>query len=463
MQRIFFKIFLWFWLAMALVWSAFLIPTEFSRDDARREQYAVRFAALTDQRLVITGRVAVTLLSADRIEQFEQFKSELEEQGALYPYVFDETGLEITGRDVPAPAQELALTVLETRGPDRLLIQDVSPAWVGLSFERGGLLFAAVQQVPSRFDYPESPMWPLALRWAGMLLSSGLVCYAMARYLLAPVTTLSEATRALAQGDLGVRVGGRLGARRDELADLGEDFDLMATRLGELLDHQRQLLSDISHELRSPLARLSVALGLARQRAGATATDSLDRIEQESERLNEMIGELLTLTRLDDPRNLPEQEVVDLAAVVKEVCSDGDYEARPRGRRVEVASVVPAQVRGYSLLLRRALENVVRNAIRYTPEGSAVVVSHVAGPGPDTTTLTVTDQGPGVPPEALGSLFDPFYRVSDARDRASGGTGLGLSISDRAVRAHGGTIRARNRAEGGLEVEITLPTLPTSD
>jgi len=457
MHRLFFKIFLWFWLAMALVWSAFLIPREVSlNDDAR-----ARFGALTDQRLVLSGRVAVGLLGGPGPEAFEQFKNDVE-QGIPYPFVFDDTGLEITGREVPAAAQELALTVLETQDPDRLITRDEA-VWAGLSFERRERLYAVVQQIPSRLDYPKLPWWPLALRWGAILLSSGLVCYAMARYLLAPVTTLSEATRSLALGDLGVRVSGRLGARRDELADLGEDFDFMAGRLGELLDHQRQLLSDISHELRSPLARLSVALGLARQRAGETASDSLDRIEQESERLNAMIGELLVLTRLDDPRNLPEQEIVDLGALVGEVCADGDYEASSTGRRVEVDPLPAVRVHGYAQLLRRAMENVVRNAIRYTPEGTSVSVSLVAGPGPDTATISVTDQGSGVPEETLSSLFEPFYRVGDARDRASGGTGLGLSISERAVRAHGGTIRASNRSEGGLEVEITLPTARAAD
>jgi len=456
MHRLFFKIFLWFWLTMALVWSAFLITRELSRDDELR----ARFAALTDQRLLISGRVAVGLLSGPGPEAFEQFKSDMEEQGAAYPFVFDAAGLKITGRDVPTAAQELALTVLETRG--RLVTRD-GATWAGLSFERRELQYAVVQQFPSPLDYPERLWWPLGLRWGAILLISGLVSYSMARYLLAPVTTLSEATRSLAQGDLSVRVAGRLGARRDELAELGEDFDLMAVRLGELLDQQRQLLSDISHELRSPLARLSVALGLARQRTGDAASDSLDRIEQESERLNAMIGELLTLTRLDDPRSLPEREIVDLAAIVVEVCADGDYEARAKGRSVEVLETAPVQAHGHSLLLRRALENVVRNAIRHTPEGSTVQVRLAAGPGPATATITVVDQGPGVPQETLGSLFEPFYRVGDARDRASGGTGLGLSISDRAVRAHGGTIRARNGSDGGLEVEITLPTLPAEN
>jgi two-component system sensor histidine kinase CpxA len=451
MQRLFFKIFLWFWLAMAVVWSAFLIPTEFSRGDELRE----RFGALHDQRLIISGRVASVL--ARNPETFDQFKSELELEGAPYPFVFDDTGLEITGREVPAAAQDLALQVLASRSSDTVFVRDQAPVWGGLSFEREGLLYAVVQQIPSLLDYPVQPLWPLALRWVVLLLSSGLVCYAMARYLLGPVTTLSHATRALAQGDLEVRVGTQLGGRRDEISDLGEDFDYMAGRIGDLLRHQRQLLSDISHELRSPLARLSVALGLARQRAGEPAADSLQRIETESERLNAMIGELLTLTRLDDPGSLPPAASVDLGEVVAAVVADGDYEARGQGRRVEFEARAEALVRGYPELLTRAIENVVRNAIRYTPDDTAVTVTLDSGPGPNRATVRVTDKGPGVPPETLGSLFEPFYRVGDARDRASGGTGLGLSISERAVRAHGGSIRARNVPEGGLEIELSLP------
>jgi len=452
MNRLFFKIFLSFWLAMTIIWSAGLLITELTRADELR----ARFAALTDQRLIISGRVAIVLQNSP--EDFEDFKAQID-QGVPYPFVLDSTGLEITGREVPAAAHDLALTVLEMRGADRLIIRTAASVWAGLSFEREGDVFAVVQQLPSRLDYPERAWLVRALEWGVMLLSSGLVCFALASYLLRPVTTLSNATRALAQGDLGVRVGGQLGSRKDELSDLGEDFDYMAGRLGDLLAQQRQLLSDISHELRSPLARLSVALGLARQRAGEPAADALQRIEQESERLNAMIGELLTLTRLDDPTSLPEPEVVDLEALVSGVVADGNYEALARGRRVEISEITSAMVSGYSQLLTRAVENVVRNAIRYTPENTAVDVRLQSGPGNSRATITVTDQGGGVPAETLGALFEPFYRVGDARDRASGGTGLGLSISDRAVRAHGGTIRARNVDDGGLEVEIRLPTV----
>ncbi|NKB87822.1 MAG: HAMP domain-containing protein [Acidobacteria bacterium] len=455
MNRLFFKIFISFWLAMALVWSAGLLRTQLSRDDELR----ARFAALTDQRLIVAGRVAVGTRGAP--EFFEEFKSEIEQQGAPYPLVFDDTGLEVTGREAPAAAHDLAMTVLETREPDRVFLQS-GGVWAGLSFEREGLVYAVVQQIPSRLDYPERAWYPRAVEWIAILLSSGLVCFALARYLVSPVTTLRDATRSIAQGDLGVRVGGQLGRRRDELSELGEDFDFMAGRLEDLLAHQRQLLSDISHELRSPLARLSVALGLARQKSGDTATDSLERIEQESERLNSMIGELLTLTRLDDPRNLPERHMVDLAAIVKEIAENGDYEARARGRGVEIVATIDATIDGYGDLLTRAVDNVVRNAIRYTPENTAVSVSMrgAAGRG---VVITVHDKGPGVPEEALGSLFEPFYRVGDARDRASGGTGLGLSISERAVRAHGGSIVARNAEPTGLEIEIRLPGAVTGD
>ena len=449
MNRLFFKIFVSFWLAMALVWSAGLLRAQLSRDDALR----ARFAALTDQRLIIAARVAVA--TRGNPEFFENFKSEIEQQGALYPFVFDDTGLEITGREVPAAAQDLALTVLETREPDRIFLQS-GGTWAGLSFEREDLVYAVVQQVPSRLDYPERAWIPQAIEWSLILLSSGLVCFALARYLLAPVTTLRDATRAIAQGDLAVRVGGQLGSRRDELSDLGEDFDFMAGRLEDLLAHQRQLLSDISHELRSPLARLSVALGLARQRAGENATESLERIEQESERLNAMIGELLTLTRLDDPRNLPERSPVDLAALVRDIAEDGDYEARARGRGVQIVESVEATIDGYGDLLTRAVDNVVRNAIRYTPENTKVQVSMTPAPGRGVA-ITVRDSGPGVPEESLAVMFEPFYRVGDARDRASGGTGLGLSISDRAIRAHGGSIKAKNVEPNGLEIEIRLP------
>ena len=281
----------------------------------------------------------------------------------------------------------------------------------------------------------------------------------MARYTLSPVSTLSTATRRFAEGELDTRVSSDLGGRRDELAALGSDFDDMAERIGTLLENQRQLLSDISHELRSPLARLYVALGLARRQSDSSASEALDRIEQETERLNGLIGQLLALTRLQDPESLVDRRPVDLVALVREVIDDADYEAREGGKSVQLDTVETCVTPGFEELLRRAIENVVRNAIRYAPAGSAVEASlDVAqNNGATEATIQVRDHGPGVPDDELGALFQPFYRVDSARDRERGGTGLGLSISDRAVRAHGGTISAIKPGDGGLLIEIKLP------
>jgi two-component system sensor histidine kinase CpxA len=308
----------------------------------------------------------------------------------------------------------------------------------------------------SAFEQPGA----LALRMGAILITAGLLCYGLARYLTAPVLRLRNATRALAAGDLGVRVGPAVGNRRDELAELGRDFDLMAERIETLLTAQRQLLSDVSHELRSPLARLNVALALARQRAGAQAEAPLDRIEVEAEQLNALIGRVLALARFESGAVEPEFGQVDLVRLVEDIAADADFEADPKGASVAVRAQESFRVEGNEPLLRSAIENVVRNAVRYTAPGTVVEIAvtpkEPAADAPGVV-IAVRDRGPGVPEDQLEELFKPFYRIADARDRQSGGTGLGLSITERAVRLHGGTVRAANAPDGGLLVEIELP------
>jgi two-component system sensor histidine kinase CpxA len=219
---------------------------------------------------------------------------------------------------------------------------------------------------------------------------------------------------------------------------------------------QRQLLSDVSHELRSPLARLQVALGLARQRAEGRASNELDRIERETERLNELIGQVLSLARLESGVTAPAREPVDLAELLERVAADADFEARAANRRVEIAHSTPATVEGDARLLRSALENIARNAVRYTAEGTAVTLSLARDTQQARWLVTIRDQGPGVPDDMLPRLFEPFARVGDARDRASGGYGLGLAIARKAIRLHGGEVSARNESEGGLSVVVAL-------
>jgi len=244
----------------------------------------------------------------------------------------------------------------------------------------------------------------------------------------------------------------------------------MATRVEALVSAQNRLLRDISHELRSPLARLSVALDLARKRAGAAAAGDLDRIEREAKRLNELIGQLLTLSRRESDADRVWLEDVNLAALVRDVAADADFEAGGRNRSVAVAECDECETRGTESLLRSAVENVVRNAVFHTPEGTAVTISlrceqngneesdggNRSGSRPRQAVIAVRDEGAGVPEDALKEIFRPFYSVDDSRTRETGGTGLGLAITERALRLHGGTVVATN-VPGGFVVELRLP------
>jgi signal transduction histidine kinase len=240
---------------------------------------------------------------------------------------------------------------------------------------------------------------------------------------------------------------------------MGRDFDAMAARVEALMSAQLRLVRDISHELRSPLARLGVALDLARKRAGAAAAGDLARIEREAGRLNEMIGQLLTLSRWETGADGARREPFDLAALVRGVAEDADFEARSQDRSVRVVECDDCEIAGTPALLHSAVENVVRNAVRHAPQGSAVSVSlrRAREAEGDTAVISVRDEGAGVPEESLADIFRPFYRVDDSRTRATGGAGLGLAIAERAVRLHGGDVTAKNLTGGGFIVEIRLP------
>lgn len=297
--------------------------------------------------------------------------------------------------------------------------------------------------------------WVAYMRLAGLLLTSLILCYLLAAYLTTPIRKLRGATNRLAEGYLRTRVETRLAKRRDELGDLARDFDEMASRIESLITSQQRLSRDVSHELRSPLARLNVALEIAKQKANPETQPVLDRIETESQRLNDMIGRLLTLARLESGAEEIEQNKVDLSELVRDVAADADFEARAKGRYVNVIEADRCAVVGSENLLRSAIENVLRNAVRYTPEGTAVDVSLIRENGH--ARVTVVDHGGGVPEAELPYLFKPFYRIGEARERKTGGIGLGLAIAEQAVMAHKGTISACNR-DGGLQVEIQLDT-----
>jgi signal transduction histidine kinase len=289
-----------------------------------------------------------------------------------------------------------------------------------------------------------------------MLIVVSAVCYLLARSLTMPIRKLQKTSQQIAGGDYSARVGKSLGRTGNEIADLGRDFDIMVEHTEKMINAQKRLLRDISHELRSPLARLNVALALAKKRFNADDDNALKKIGQEADRLNELIGHLLILTRLESGAGIHTVEAVNLASLLREVAGDVDFEASGNERGVKIVSLKEVAVSGSRELLRRAIENVVRNAAQYTAKNTQVEI--MLSSGEKEAEIRVTDYGPGVPEHDLPHLFTPFYRVAEARERQSGGAGIGLAITDQAVKAHGGKVTARNRDDRkGLIVTITLP------
>ena len=377
-------------------------------------------------------------------------------------YVFNDQGAEISGRSSPGWAEHVAAGRPLPPHPGMIFPRPQILTESRASNDGHHLYTIALELPPG----PRVFFGPWGIPVPGLIiavLSSGIVCYFLAWYMTKPVTRLRAATQQLAAGDLTARAGDPNKRGRDEIAGLVRDFDTMAGRLETLVKAQSRLLNDISHELRSPLARLNVALGLARQRSGPESATMLERIELEAGRLNELIGRLLTLARMEDGEQRLSSTPVLLDEVALSVAEDAEFEAQARGCHVK-SGIPPGSwaVRGDASLLHSAIENVVRNAIRYTREGTTVEL-HLEkrqSAGHEEAIVRVTDCGDGVPPDALEKLFQPFYRLDDARGRQTGGVGLGLAITERAVRFHGGHVSATNRAEGGLMVEIHLPLMP---
>lgn len=286
--------------------------------------------------------------------------------------------------------------------------------------------------------------------------------YAIARYLSRPISELRRTAGRLAKGELTARVGPRYARRRDEASDLVREFDLMADRIAALVTAQRRLIGDVSHEIKSPLGRLSVALGLAQRDAGDHAPRQFERMRREIDIIARLVDELLTLARLDTAAaNLPDDRF-DLGELIADVVADTSFEAPERTGDLAFSQPDrPVPIRGDRVLMGRAISNVVRNAVFYTAPGAAIALSCV--PGGQRVRVTVTDQGPGVPDAALPRLFDPFYRVDDARNRRTGGTGIGLAICRGAVVLHGGTVTAANVTPHGLSIVIELPQPDADD
>lgn len=454
MRSLFVKFFLSF-LLINVLFVAIALTLTFLRDREFPPEAHQQFAR---QMVKDYGLEAISRYEKEGLRQLEAFSQKLFADRQVRLQLFDAAGRPLLDQRGPRRMQMMVRRALQSDGVVFPMMGDRN--WVaGALTSASGQTYAVVIGLPER-PKPDQLLKSLGRGFLGwrllvLLAISALVCFWLARSFSAPISRLRKATRQLAAGDLSIRVGDQIKGK-NEIGGLARDFDHMAERIEDLIDAQQRLLRDISHELRSPLARLGVALELARQEGKPESrAKALQRIELEAERMNEMIGQLLSLTRLESGAKELQLQQFDLAEMLANLVHDADFEARNRECRVLFSGSEPLPFYGSQELLARAVENVIRNAVKYTADGTAVQVELI--PSRRSIRLRVRDQGPGVPPEALQKLFDPFYRVADARDRQSGGTGIGLAIAERAVKLHLGEIRAENHPDGGLVVEIILP------
>ena len=431
--------------------------------------------------LVVSGAVGVTwLVLAERSDDMPRASAELTQAAALALKDGGERGLVAWLESARSRRPGLRVLAIDANG--RELLGRPLPPWVTRAERAEGTDGAALPIIPARpvpqLLAPDGAHYGLIVlpprreygmlglpetRLAVLLLAlaaTGIASWLLTRSISRPVRALGAATRDLARGNLDIQLDPAVSARRDELGTLGRDFDAMALRLRDLLQGRERLLRDVSHELRSPLARMRVALGLARQ-PGADVGRQIERIEQEIERLDRLIGQVLHLSRLDAQSGTAFDEAVDLVELLDDIARDAAFEAQARA--VDVDWTPPTgrhTVRGNAALLASAIENVVRNALAYTAPNTAVTLTLTDDGAAQR--IVVRDHGPGVPQSELVRIFEPFHRVAESRTRDSGGDGIGLAITARVMAAHRGTATAENAVGGGLAVCLLLPAAPAS-
>ena len=362
-------------------------------------------------------------------------------------YILDPSRTELLSSDDSLAAHSLAAEVTP-RTPLRL---EAFRNEVMVAFDTpiNNAHFVAVAILRGRANGPPPILW---WQFAVAAVVSAVTCLVLTRYFIDPIRKLQRSTESFGQGNLSSRPDVSLLDRRDELGDLSRTIGQMSTRISTLLSSQKNFLIQVSHELGSPLSRLNVALALARRKATPAIIPELNRIQGDSSELNSMVQQLLRLARLESGLEQEEEEVYSLSELLQQVCLDSQFIAEQTSKQVHLLSSPQITLRGYRELLKRALDNVLRNAIRFSPAGDRVEVDVLSRPN-GLVVIQVRDNGAGVQNDKLDSIFEPFVRASSDRS----GAGLGLAIARQAVHANRGTIRALNRLEGGLLIEVSLP------
>jgi two-component system sensor histidine kinase CpxA len=462
MRRLFWRIFAAFWVATVVVLVSFAwIATSNFETEQIPGLGVTRLQAAMDDLLSRTSRE----LRHDGVEATKVWLRNASDFGPIGIYVFGPDGREMLGRDTSEAIRAASKEVVDeaktlpddgslmpTHGVERERARAIRVKDAGIygsvAVLEGTFLSRLISRRPRTF-------WS---NIAAAMVVSAVSSLLLAWYVAAPLQQIRASTRRFAEGDLDARVGELRFGRSAEMTSLASEFDEMAARIRALIESHRRLVRDVSHELRSPLARLRVALELARDGDASQLQASLDRIESESARLEAMLAQALELSRLETQRRAA-QDTVPLDQLLEDVITNADYEGAPRGRKVVLAECERQMITGSRDALYSAFENVIRNALAYTQDGTTVTVKLARDPRTQNGALvSVRDHGPGVPAEELARIFEPFYRTDSARTRSSGGTGLGLAIARTAVERHGGHICAKNAEGGGLEVTIKLPT-----
>jgi two-component system sensor histidine kinase CpxA len=454
MRSLFFKIFIIFWIAQSLI---FVISTALI---INRRIPRPAFLGPMFEDLRIDSASAVAAFEAKGCEGVAEYARTRRYSIALK----DQTGKDLCPSDVPpvdlSPVTADQLTGLEIGN---------QCIWYRPAVSASGGKYIYLISVPRNREHEHHTWYSDLLHFAFPQLPvaiaiGGLTTFVLVLVFTRPLARLRKAARELAHGNLATRVNEAPATqtgifRGDEFHALVHDFNHMAERLESLVNAQRLLLRDVSHELRSPLARLSVALELSREDADATMGTHLDRIQRETERLNQLIGQLLTLSSMEAVEGSERFEPVSLKSLLEEMLPDAKYEAQQRDAVVKLDAECDCVIEGRRELIYRAVENVVRNAIRYTEPGSEVQVKlHPASEDrAETVMVEVSDRGPGIPESERESIFRPFYRVDPARSAHTGGFGVGLAIAERAVKLHKGQLRVVGRDGGGTTVQMSFP------
>jgi signal transduction histidine kinase len=448
-HSLYWRIFLAFWAALALILVG-TVTVAVNATAHRTERPWVQRGQLYAQ--------AARAFEAGGPDALQRWLRGLAGEPAGRTYIVGPDGHEMLGRPLPPILRATGADVAAGAAPGAIAPVGGALVLVGAGGATYHVVVGPLRDGPRLFGELELPGVPLSILLIAIGASAA-VCLLLARYLVAPVDRLRLATRQLAGGDLNVRVLPALKGRKDDLGLLAQDLDAMAERLRQLLEGKQQLLRDVSHELRSPLARLQLALSLARRDPGASERH-LTRAGLEADRLEQLIARTLQLVRLERPLQELERTDVDIGELLRSIAAEVAIEADAQGCTVVVQAHNALHLAADRELLRSAFENVIRNAVRYSPVGAGVnIIARRSGGAEGAIEVVVRDEGPGVPQKDLALIFEPFYRVDAAREhRSAGGEGLGLAIAARAIGVHGGRIGAANAEGGGLIVSVSLPT-----